>query len=87
MKFCLNFSAFTFYLRLEEANNISSKNIVRLLRKKQLKQKKKIIADKLKNQKKLTSDEFKLIYDSIWQKGPQVKYQNPERWIDTIGEH
>jgi uncharacterized coiled-coil DUF342 family protein len=69
---------------LEEANTISSKKLARILRKNQLKEKRKRLADKLKNQEKLTSDEFSLIYDSIWQKGPKVKYQNPDKWIDAF---
>jgi len=87
LKFFLNFSIFIFYLGLEEGNTISSKKLVRILRKKQTKEKQKRLSNKLQKQEKLSSDEFWLIYDSIWQKGPQVKYQNPDKWIDPVEKH
>ena len=34
-------------------------------------------AAKIENQKRLSNKEFQKVYDSIWQEGPTVKYQNP----------
>jgi hypothetical protein len=64
---------------LEEANTVSNK--------KQSKETQKRLANKLKKQEKLTGDEFWQIYDAIWQKGPQIRYQNPDKWIDTVEKH
>jgi len=64
---------------------LSVKNLAKILRRKsRLKGEQKIIINKLKKQKKLSSDEFLLVYNSIWQKGPEVKYQNPHKWIDPV---
>ena len=32
---------------------------------------------KIENQKRLTSQEFLKVYETIWQKGPSINYQNP----------
>ena len=32
---------------------------------------------KIENQKRLSNKEFQKVYESIWQAGPTVKYQNP----------
>jgi hypothetical protein len=64
---------------------IFSKRLAEILRKKgKLGEDKKRIVDKLREQKKLGGDEFWRVYDSIWQKGPEVKYQNPQKWIDSV---
>jgi hypothetical protein len=34
-------------------------------------------AEKIENQKRLSNKEFLKVYDSIWQAGPTIKYQNP----------
>ncbi len=34
-------------------------------------------AAKMENQKKLSSKEFSKVYETIWQNGPSIKYQNP----------
>jgi len=81
----LKFRQFPILVEIGEGGNaISSKILVRILGKKQTKGNQKRLINKLKKQQKLTNDEFWLIYDSIWQKGPQVKYQNPDKWIDTV---
>jgi hypothetical protein len=38
-------------------------------------------AEKIKSQKKLSSQEFLKVYETIWQDGPKIKYQNPDAWI------
>ena len=35
-------------------------------------------ADKIQKQKRLSSNEFLKVYDSLWKEGPTVKYQNPD---------
>jgi len=63
---------------------IFSKKIAEILRKKdKLKEDRNRIVDKLRKQQKLSGDEFWQVYDSIWQKGPEVKYQNPQNWISS----
>lgn len=32
--------------------------------------------------KKMASREFLEIYDKLWKKGPTVKYQNPDGWVE-----
>jgi hypothetical protein len=53
-----------------------------LNKKSKSKLKKDQIGDKLKKRKRLSADEFWSVYDSIWQEGPEVKYQNPNKWVD-----
>ena len=36
------------------------------------------VAAKIENQKRLSSDEFLKVQETIWQEGPQIKYQNPD---------
>jgi hypothetical protein len=31
----------------------------------------------IENQKRLSSEKFQKVYETIWQNGPSVKYQNP----------
>ena len=35
---------------------------------------------KIQEHKRLSSQEFQKIYDSIWQEGPKTEYKNPENW-------
>jgi hypothetical protein len=64
-------------------NIIFSKKLAKVLRKKGKLEGKKRVIDNLKRQQKLSEDEFWQVYESIWQKGPEVKYQNPHKWIDS----
>jgi len=34
--------------------------------------------------KHLSSDNFLERFDAIWQKGPAVRYQNPDAWIEFL---
>ena len=36
--------------------------------------------EKIKNQKRLSSEEFLKIYDTLWKQGPELKYQSPDAW-------
>ncbi len=44
---------------------------------------KKIVTaiNKIQKQKRLSSQEFLNIYDSVWKKGPTVQYQNPDERV------
>jgi hypothetical protein len=35
-------------------------------------------ANKIQEQKRLSSNEFLSVYDSLWKEGPKVQYQNPD---------
>jgi hypothetical protein len=35
-------------------------------------------ANKIQKQKRLSSNEFLSVYDSLWKEGPKVQYQNPD---------
>jgi hypothetical protein len=35
---------------------------------------------KIQEHKRLSSQEFQKIYDTIWQEGPKTEYKNPENW-------
>jgi hypothetical protein len=37
--------------------------------------------NKIQKQKRLSSQEFLSIYDSVWKKGPTVQYQNPDERV------
>jgi hypothetical protein len=39
---------------------------------------------KIQNQKRLSSDEFLKIYETIWKEGPKIKYQSPDSWSRRI---
>jgi hypothetical protein len=65
------------------ANTIFSEKLVKILNKKSKNQlKKEQIGDKLRKQERLSSDEFWSVYNSIRQEGPEVKFKNPNRWMD-----
>ena len=32
---------------------------------------------KIENQKRLSTKEFQKVYETMWQEGPAIKYQNP----------
>ena len=34
--------------------------------------------DKIQRQKRLSSEEFQKVYDTLWKEGPKVKYQRPD---------
>jgi hypothetical protein len=36
--------------------------------------------DKIQRQKRLSSEEFRKVYDNVWKEGPKIKYQSPEAW-------
>jgi membrane-associated HD superfamily phosphohydrolase len=36
--------------------------------------------NKIQRQKRLSSDEFQKVYDTVWKEGPKVKYQSPDAW-------
>ena len=36
--------------------------------------------EKMQKQKRLSSDEFFRVYDTLWKEGPTVKYQSPDAW-------
>ena len=38
------------------------------------------VITKIRNRKKLSSEEFLKVYDTIRQEGPQATYQNPNSW-------
>lgn len=35
------------------------------------------VVTKMENQKRLSSQEFLKVYETIWQNGPSITYQNP----------
>ena len=35
---------------------------------------------KIQEHKRLSSEEFLKVYDTIWQEGPKTGYKNPENW-------
>lgn len=39
---------------------------------------------KIQNQKRLSSDEFLKVYETIWREGPKIKYQSPDSWSRPI---
>jgi hypothetical protein len=34
--------------------------------------------------KRLSSDNFLKCFDAIWKRGPIVRYQNPDAWIEFL---
>jgi len=36
--------------------------------------------DKIKRQRRLSSEEFWKLYDDLWKDGPKIKYQSPDAW-------
>ena len=41
--------------------------------------------NKIENQKRLSSEEFFQVYDTLRKEGPYVKYHNPDSWNkDTV---
>jgi len=62
---------------------IFKKKLIRILmrKRKEIPKEKRIkVKEKLRKQKRLTSDEFWQVYESIRQEGPIAKYSNPEKW-------
>ena len=35
---------------------------------------------KMRNQKRLSSEEFLKVYDKLWRDGPSVNYRTPDDW-------
>jgi len=35
---------------------------------------------KIQRQKRLSSEEFRKVYDNLWKEGPEIKYQSPDAW-------
>jgi hypothetical protein len=35
---------------------------------------------KIQRQKRLSSEEFRKVYDNVWKEGPEIKYQSPDAW-------
>jgi len=35
---------------------------------------------KIQEHKRLSSQEFQKVYDTIWQEGPKAEYKSPENW-------
>jgi hypothetical protein len=33
--------------------------------------------------KRMSKKEFNRFYSAIWQRGPQVRYQNPDAWLNV----
>jgi hypothetical protein len=36
--------------------------------------------DKIRGQKRLSSEEFRKVYDTLWTEGPKIQYQSPDAW-------
>jgi hypothetical protein len=36
--------------------------------------------DKIQRQKRLSTEEFRKVYDNLWKEGPRIKYQSPDAW-------
>jgi hypothetical protein len=32
---------------------------------------------------RMSEEEFTLVYDAIWESGPQVRYLNPDSWVNN----
>ena len=41
-----------------------------------------IIMAKIHEEKRLSSEEFSKVYDSLWKEGPAVKYRSPDAWSE-----
>jgi len=69
---------------LEEGKNVLKDKVVKTLNRPKIKKKedKKTIKaiDKIQRQKRLSSDEFRKVYETLWTEGPRVKYQSPDAW-------
>ena len=38
------------------------------------------IIAKIQKHKRLSSEEFQKVFDTLWKEGPKTAYQNPEAW-------
>ncbi len=66
---------------LEREINAARPKMLKVLKSKKNKDKKTIQAiTKIEKQKRLSSEEFIKVYDSLWKNGPSVKFQNPDSW-------
>ena len=65
---------------------IFSKKLIKILNtksKSKLKKDQVVVVDKLRKEERLSSDEFWSVYNSIRQEGPEVRFKNPNKWIDS----
>jgi seryl-tRNA synthetase len=59
----------------------ASDKLLKTLKSKKNKDKKIMRAiTKMERQKRLSSEEFTKVYNSLWKDGPSVKFQNPDSW-------
>jgi peptidoglycan hydrolase CwlO-like protein len=66
---------------LEREVKAARPKMLKALKSKKNKDKKTIQAiKKIEKQKRLSSEEFIKVYDSLWKNGPSVKFQNPDSW-------
>lgn len=66
---------------LESEVSTAHAKLLKVLISKKIKDKKTIQAmAKIDKQKRLSSEEFIKVYDSLWKDGPSVKFQNPDSW-------
>ena len=64
---------------------IFGESLIKILNKKSNKLKKDNVdvVNKLRKKERLSSDEFWSVYNSIRQEGPEVRFKNPNKWIDS----
>ena len=64
---------------------VSKEKWVNLLRSKNTEDRKTVqAADKIEQQKRLSSEEFLKVYKNIWKERPSVKFQNPNYWNKNV---
>jgi hypothetical protein len=84
LKFSLYLVFFNCSSGFEGGEAIFEEKLIRILtreRKSRLKEDRIRVVDKLRRQERLTDGEFWRVYESIWQEGPEVKYQDPQNWV------
>jgi hypothetical protein len=42
---------------------------------------------KIQNHKRLSSQEFLKVYDTIWKEGPKTVYQHPDNWRRNVDNY
>jgi hypothetical protein len=63
-----------------------SQKLIKILNKKNKSKLKKdhvVVVDKLRKEERLSSDEFWSVYNSIRKEGPEVRFKNSNKWIDS----
>jgi hypothetical protein len=81
---CLISIVFNYFLGAKGGKVIFREKIIQILNKKKtssLAENRIAVVTKLKKHERLTHDEFWKVYESIHQKGPSVKYINPQTWV------